>query len=78
MLGAHFETQMEHLFKAFLNAFNGEDYSTFSKPEVFKTLMALIGTNSQGIATSPFAEWVKKSNRIKIITRCRNRTEQFY
>jgi len=27
MLGAHFETQMEQLFKAFLNAFNGEDYT---------------------------------------------------
>jgi len=66
MLGAHFETQMEQLFKAFLNAFNGEDYSTFSKPEAFKTLMALIGTNSQGIATSPFAEWVKKVTELKL------------
>lgn len=32
----------------------------FSKPESFKTLMGLVGTNSQGIATSVLAEWVKK------------------
>lgn len=32
----------------------------FTTPEAFKTLMGLIGTNQQGVATSVLAEWVKK------------------
>lgn len=32
----------------------------------FKSLMALIGTNSQGIATSSFAEWVRKVSEIDL------------
>lgn len=31
----------------------------FLTPQAFKTVFAIIGTNGQGIGTSPFAEWVK-------------------
>lgn len=60
VLGANFESQLEELFKAFCNAFNSEEFAIFVTPDAFKSLMGLIGTNSQGIATSSFAEWVRK------------------
>ncbi|CAD6991600.1 unnamed protein product [Ceratitis capitata] len=60
MLGENFEQQMEQLFVAFCRAFADEEFAAFTTPDAFKTLMGMIGTNSQGIATSPLAEWVKK------------------
>uniref|UniRef100_T1PLE1 Protein-lysine N-trimethyltransferase SMYD5 n=1 Tax=Musca domestica TaxID=7370 RepID=T1PLE1_MUSDO len=60
MLGENFEQQMEQLYAAFCEAFQGENFQMFTTPEAFKTLMGLVGTNSQGVATSVLAEWVKK------------------
>ncbi|XP_061393636.1 histone-lysine N-trimethyltransferase SMYD5 [Musca vetustissima] len=60
MLGENFEQQMEQLYAAFCVAFQGDDFQMFTTPEAFKTLMGLVGTNSQGVATSVLAEWVKK------------------
>ncbi|EDW51593.1 SET and MYND domain-containing protein 5 [Drosophila sechellia] len=60
MLGENFEQQMEQLYLAFCNAFTGEDFSMFKTPDAFKTLMAILGTNSQGIATSVLSQWVAK------------------
>ncbi|XP_067642634.1 histone-lysine N-trimethyltransferase SMYD5 [Eurosta solidaginis] len=60
MLGENFEQQMEQLFMAFCRAMADEELAAFTTVDAFKTLMGLIGTNSQGIATSPLAEWVKK------------------
>ncbi|XP_037812103.1 SET and MYND domain-containing protein 5 [Lucilia sericata] len=60
MLGENFEIQMEQLYAAFCEAFQGEEFAVFTTPEAFKTLMGLVGTNSQGVATSVLAEWVKK------------------
>lgn len=66
MLGANFESQMAALYKSFCNAFQQEDFAIFTKPDAFKSLMALIGTNSQGVATSSFAEWVKKVSALSL------------
>lgn len=66
ILGVNFETQMEQLFQAFCNAFQEEEFAMFTTPDAFKSLMAMIGTNSQGIATSPFAEWVKKVSDLEM------------
>ncbi|XP_017492241.1 PREDICTED: SET and MYND domain-containing protein 5 [Rhagoletis zephyria] len=60
MLGANFEQQMEQLFLAFCRSFADEEFAAFTTADAFKALMGMIGTNSQGIATSTLAEWVKK------------------
>ncbi|EDW85184.1 uncharacterized protein Dwil_GK12748 [Drosophila willistoni] len=58
MLGENFEQQMEQLYLAFCQAFQGEDFARFTTPDAFKTLMGIMGTNSQGIATSVLSQWV--------------------
>lgn len=60
MIGPNFESQMLELYKQFCNAFQNEEFAIFTTPDAFKSLMALIGTNSQGVATSVFSGWVKK------------------
>ncbi|XP_017057223.1 SET and MYND domain-containing protein 5 [Drosophila ficusphila] len=60
MLGENFEQQMDQLYRAFCNAFPGEEFSMFTTPDAFKTLMGIMGTNSQGIATSVLSQWVTK------------------
>ncbi|XP_030571930.1 SET and MYND domain-containing protein 5 [Drosophila novamexicana] len=60
MLGENFEQQMEQLYTAFCHAFKDEEFAMFTTPDAFKTLMGILGTNSQGIATSVLAQWVNK------------------
>lgn len=67
ILGGNFEQQMERLFAAFINAFPSDEFAPFTTLDSFKSLMTLIGTNSQGIATSPFAEWVRKVTEVPML-----------
>lgn len=41
-------------------------YLQWFTPEGFKSLLALVGTNGQGIGTSPFARWVKNVNVLEL------------
>lgn len=66
MLGTNFESQLSDLFQTFCHAFNSEEFAMFLTPDAFKSLMGLIGTNSQGVATSPFAEWVRKVSDVDL------------
>lgn len=59
MLGENFEKDMDELYKRFCIAFQDDEFSIFTTRESFNSLMALMGTNSQGIATSSLAEYVK-------------------
>ena len=34
-------------------------YFQWLLPDGFQSLVALVGTNAQGVGTSPFSEWVK-------------------
>ncbi|XP_055924091.1 histone-lysine N-trimethyltransferase SMYD5 [Eupeodes corollae] len=77
ILGENFETQLEQLFVAFCNAFNSEQFAVFTTPEAFKSLMALIGTNSQGIATSPLAEWVKKVSDLPLEEKAKQELDNY-
>ncbi|KAJ6635211.1 Histone-lysine N-trimethyltransferase SMYD5 [Pseudolycoriella hygida] len=67
MLGPNFENQLSQLYPLYCKAFgeNG-DVSEFMTPQAFKTFFAIIGTNGQGIGTSPFAEWVKNVSELKL------------
>ncbi|XP_053969518.1 histone-lysine N-trimethyltransferase SMYD5 [Anastrepha ludens] len=77
MLGENFELQMEQLFVAFCRAFADEELAAFTTVEAFKALMGMIGTNSQGIATSPLAEWVKKVSDLQLPEEDKARLEEY-
>lgn len=77
MLGENFEIQMEQLFAAFCEAFQGEEFVLFTTPDSFKTLMGLVGTNSQGIATSVLAEWVKKVSDLPMPEADKNKLDEY-
>ncbi|KAG4077334.1 hypothetical protein HA402_009735 [Bradysia odoriphaga] len=67
MLGPNFENQLSELYPIYCRAFgdNG-DLKEFLTPQAFKTFFAIIGTNGQGIGTSPFANWVKNVSDLKL------------
>lgn len=67
MLGANFEQQLAELYPLYCRAFAGPanrhpdvDLGELLSPAAFKTLFAIVGTNGQGLGTSPFAVWVKR------------------
>uniref|UniRef100_A0A182Q400 SET domain-containing protein n=1 Tax=Anopheles farauti TaxID=69004 RepID=A0A182Q400_9DIPT len=61
MLGEKFTQQIEQLYELFRTAFGVESDERLNwlTLEGFKSLIALVGTNGQGIGTSSFGDWVK-------------------
>lgn len=70
MLGTNFERQLADLYPLYCKAFGSSEFTKtndeavnmdmFLTPQAFKTFFAIIGTNGQGLGTSPFAGWVKR------------------
>lgn len=70
MLGQNFERQLADLYPLYCKAFGSSGFGQsdeaaanmdiFLTPQAFKTFFAIIGTNGQGLGTSPFAGWVKR------------------
>ncbi|RXG60893.1 SET and MYND domain-containing protein 5 [Armadillidium vulgare] len=56
LLGEEFRNQLEKLRTLWLT------------PDGFRSLFALVGTNGQGIGTSPFSVWVSKCENLKNIS----------
>jgi hypothetical protein len=46
-------------------------------PDGFQSLMALVGTNGQGVCTSPFSEWVKKVSELELPTDEKQQLDSF-
>jgi hypothetical protein len=46
-------------------------------PDGFQSLVALVGTNGQGVGTSPFSEWVKKVSELELSTENKQQLESF-
>lgn len=68
MLGDKFQDQISDLHKMILQAFQDDEATLgrFLSYDGFVSLIALIGTNSQGIGTSSFANWVKNIGEIEM------------
>ena len=66
MLGAEFSAQLEQLRLATLQLFPQPCVQPLLTPDGFQSLFALIGRNGQGIATSPFSMWLKKTEKIRL------------
>ncbi|ESN95592.1 hypothetical protein HELRODRAFT_193546 [Helobdella robusta] len=57
LLGNQFQHQIEVLREILKESFYEESIKEWFEPDGFKSLLALIGTNGQGIGTSSFSVW---------------------
>jgi hypothetical protein len=46
-------------------------------PDGFQSLVALVGTNGQGVGTSPFSEWVRKVSELELPTDEKQQLDSF-
>lgn len=79
MLGDKFQDQISDLHKSVLQAFR-DDEATLGKYlsyDGFISLLALIGTNSQGIGSSSFSNWVKIVGEIEMKEKQREEVDNF-
>ncbi|XP_060525378.1 histone-lysine N-trimethyltransferase SMYD5 [Cylas formicarius] len=60
-LGAKFADQLTLLHNLLLAAIPKEGIEQFLTPQGFQSLLALIGTNGQGVGTSPFSQWTSRA-----------------
>lgn len=59
LLGEKFANQISTLHSLLVQSMPHEHVSQLLSPEGFQSLLALMGTNGQGVATSPFSQWVE-------------------
>ncbi|CAH0552889.1 unnamed protein product [Brassicogethes aeneus] len=65
LLGPKFEGMLSHLHHSFVNAIpNHECIRQFLTMDGFQSLLALIGTNGQGVGTSPISQWFNKATNM--------------
>lgn len=66
LLGEKFVGQIDVLRELAQKALNTEFTSHWFTPDGFRSLIALIGTNAQGIGTSAFSRWVKNVSSMEL------------
>ncbi|XP_006608248.1 SET and MYND domain-containing protein 5 [Apis dorsata] len=66
LLGEKFVGQIDVLRQMMQKAINTEFIEHWFTPEGFKSLLALVGTNGQGIGTSAFSRWVKNVSALEL------------
>ncbi|CAG4930487.1 histone-lysine N-trimethyltransferase SMYD5 [Colias croceus] len=64
LLGEQFSDQLNTLRELTATVISGDSIQEFLTPEGFCSLMALVGTNGQGIGTSPLAQWVNAMSEL--------------
>ncbi|CAG9134876.1 unnamed protein product [Plutella xylostella] len=66
LLGEQFTSQMNTLREMTANVVSGENVQEFVTPDGFCSLMALIGTNGQGVGSSPLAAWASRAPQLPL------------
>lgn len=66
LLGEEFAGPIDLLRQTMQQALNTEFVGEWFTPEDFKCLLALVGTNGQGIGTSAFSCWVKNVSALEL------------
>ncbi|KAJ9600259.1 hypothetical protein L9F63_009435 [Diploptera punctata] len=66
MLGEQFTGQLQLLRELMTQALYSDTVQQWLTPEGFQSLIALVGTNAQGVGTSPLSEWVKKVTALQL------------
>lgn len=68
MLGENFSQQIDELYELISRAFDptADERLKWLTLSGFRSLLALIGTNGQGIGTSSFADWVRNVSELDL------------
>ncbi|XP_011304682.1 SET and MYND domain-containing protein 5 [Fopius arisanus] len=66
LLGEQFVGQIDVLREMMDNALNKENVPYWFTPDGFRSLLALVGTNGQGIGTSAFSRWAKNVSALEL------------
>lgn len=68
MLGENYTEQVDRLYELICSAFNpsNDDCLRWIDFIGFRSMLALIGTNGQGIGTSSFADWVRRVSELDL------------
>ncbi|GAB6024922.1 SET and MYND domain-containing protein 5 [Chamberlinius hualienensis] len=77
LLGEKFRDQMEQLRQLMMKALPCDECAEWYTPHGFQSLVALVGTNAQGVGTSPLCHWVKNCEELEIDEEERNRLDDF-
>jgi hypothetical protein len=79
MLGDTFRENINNLYQALTRVFGGddEDFGKYLTYDGFIQILAIIGTNSQGIGSSSFANWVNNVNDVDISDDQRKELDDF-
>ncbi|XP_076250614.1 SET and MYND domain containing, class 5 isoform X1 [Rhynchophorus ferrugineus] len=76
-LGEKFIGQVDSLRELLRNAIPNENIEHFLTPEGFQSLLALIGTNGQGVGTSPFSVWRDNVYKLNLSTQDKENIDNF-
>ncbi|KAH0554861.1 SET and MYND domain-containing protein 5 [Cotesia glomerata] len=77
LLGEKFIGQIDVLRELLEQTFNKDYVPQWFTPEGFRSLLALVGTNGQGIGTSAFSRWVKNVTALELPTDRRIQIDKF-
>jgi SET and MYND domain-containing protein 5 len=77
LLGNEFQNQLSLLRELVTKAMYDSDIPQLFTPESFLSLIAMIGTNGQGIGTSPLSCWVHNCDKLEIDGPQKSKLDQF-
>lgn len=77
LIGEKYTDQISLLHQLLIQAIPHEGIEQFLSLEAFYSLMALIGTNGQGVGTSPISQWVTKCSDLPLSEEQREELDKF-
>lgn len=77
MLGEKFQSQLDQLLQLMWRALYSEHVQHWLTPDGFRSLMALVATNGQGVGTSPLAVWVRNASNLHLSSQQRSELDTF-
>lgn len=77
MLGKKFANQLSLLHSLLIQAVPHNKVEDLLTPEGFQMLLAIVGTNGQGIGTSAISQWVTKSSQLTLPDAEKDRLDSF-
>ncbi|KAJ4451389.1 hypothetical protein ANN_02851 [Periplaneta americana] len=77
LLGEQFVGQLQVLRELVSQALYSDAVQQWLTPDGFQSLFALVGTNGQGVGTSPFSEWVKKVSELELASDDKQQLDSF-
>lgn len=77
LIGEKYTDQITLLHQLLIEAVPHEGIEQFLSLDAFYSLLALIGTNGQGVGTSPISQWVAKCSELQLPENEKNELDAF-